>query len=83
MNIEIDWEIIDSDKTFYEILLPQLDAPEWHGRNLDALNDSLVTGSINGVEPPYRIININTSKSAESITDFQRKVFGIFADAAI
>ena len=31
-------------------------APEWHGRNFDALNDSIATGSINQVEVPYRLV---------------------------
>ena len=39
---------------FYSALLPQLGAPSWHGRNLDALFDSL-SGGINRVEPPIRI----------------------------
>jgi RNAse (barnase) inhibitor barstar len=31
-------------------------APEWHGRNLDALADSIRGGSINQVEVPYRLV---------------------------
>jgi RNAse (barnase) inhibitor barstar len=40
-----------SPRDFYAALLPELEAPAWHGRNLDALNDSLNSGGINGVEP--------------------------------
>ena len=40
---------------FYDGLLRALDAPEWHGRNLDALDDSIAYGGVNGVEPPYRL----------------------------
>jgi len=39
----------------YDGLLKALGAPDWHGRNLDALIDSMGTGSINEVEPPYLI----------------------------
>ena len=31
-------------------------APEWHGRNFDALRDSILGGSINHVEVPFRLL---------------------------
>jgi hypothetical protein len=34
-------------------------APSWHGRNFDALNDSIANGEINKVEVPYRLVIIN------------------------
>ena len=52
MKIFIDWKNIANEEDFYNSILLQLDAPEWHGRNLDALSDSLVGGGINGIEPP-------------------------------
>jgi hypothetical protein len=36
--------------------LLQLRAPDWHGRNLDALWHSIVGGSINRRELPKRIV---------------------------
>jgi hypothetical protein len=51
--IEIDgrsWRSIDD---LYGGLFVALDAPAWHGRNINALIDSMGTGSINGIEPPY------------------------------
>lgn len=47
-------------------------APEWHGRNFDALNDSIANGSINEVEVPYRLVLKNydlISGEAKKITD--------------
>ncbi len=47
-------------------------APEWHGRNFDALNDSIVSGSINQVEVPYRLVIKNYDKiggGARQMTD--------------
>jgi RNAse (barnase) inhibitor barstar len=41
---------------FYNALFEALGAPAWHGRNFDALRDSIITGGINQIEPPYRII---------------------------
>lgn len=47
-----DW-ISASD--FFDGLLEALQAPDWHGRNLDALRDSIITGDINRIEPPYHL----------------------------
>ncbi len=83
MVVTIDWKHIGNEEEFYDVFLPQVGAPDWHGRNLDALNDSLVAGDINDVIPPYCIMNINTSQSPHSLKEFQRKVLSIFIDAAI
>jgi RNAse (barnase) inhibitor barstar len=47
---------------FYEALLAGLGAPDWHGRNLNALYDSVVVGNINRVERPFclRVHELNT-----------------------
>jgi RNAse (barnase) inhibitor barstar len=54
--------VIDLDATkwksaddFYDALLPAIGAPELHGRNLNALVDSMIWGGLNAVEPPYTI----------------------------
>ena len=47
-----DWR---SEDDVLDGLLEALDAPDWHGRTWDALNDSIVTGGVNGVEPPYHL----------------------------
>lgn len=39
----------------YTAFFAVVGAPAWHGRNLDALNDSIVGGCINEIEYPYRI----------------------------
>ena len=40
---------------FYCALLSSLEAPEWHGHNLDALRDSITVGDINEVNPPFLV----------------------------
>jgi RNAse (barnase) inhibitor barstar len=40
----------------YNAFFHAVGAPEWHGRNLDALADSISGGSINQVEVPYRLV---------------------------
>ena len=41
-------------------------APDWHGRNFDALRDNIAAGSINAVEVPYRLVIKNYDKIAPS-----------------
>jgi RNAse (barnase) inhibitor barstar len=47
------WKTTDH---LYDAFFRAVGAPEWHGRNFDALNDSIATGSINEVEVPYRLV---------------------------
>ena len=81
MVISIDWGEVSTEIEFFEIFLPQVKAPNWHGRNLNALADSIVTGDINGTEPPYTICNIGTESVSGNIKSFQVEVFEIFQEA--
>lgn len=51
--IIVDWSKITSEEAFYDTILPQCGSPSWHGRNLDALADSWITGGIDRGGPPY------------------------------
>ena len=53
--IRLDAQMWREPLEFYNALLQSLGAPEWHGRNVNALIDSMIYGGINKVEPPYRI----------------------------
>jgi RNAse (barnase) inhibitor barstar len=56
----------------YDAFFDAVGAPEWHGRNLDALNDSIATASINQVEVPYKLVIKNYNKigvGAKKMTD--------------
>jgi RNAse (barnase) inhibitor barstar len=46
------WRSVDD---FYDAFFKAVGAPMWHGRNFNALKDSIVTGQINQVELPYTI----------------------------
>ncbi|GAB2199470.1 barstar family protein [Sessilibacter sp. MAH3] len=81
MQVTIDRGKVHTEEDFYNTFLPQVSAPKWHGRNLDALADSVITGDVNQIEPPYTIYNINTGNVAESVSEFQLKVLGIFNEA--
>ena len=48
-----DWGNPDD---LYDSFFAAVGAPPWHGRNFNALADSIATGQINAVEVPYRIV---------------------------
>jgi RNAse (barnase) inhibitor barstar len=52
-RVTVDWSKIMREEDFYNTILPQCGSPKWHGRNLDALADSWVTGGIDQYGPPY------------------------------
>jgi len=58
----------------YDAFFAAVGAPSWHGRNLDALNDSIAAGSINAIEVPYRIVIRNfdliSGEAERMATDF-------------
>jgi RNAse (barnase) inhibitor barstar len=47
-----NWKAPDD---FYDAFFEAVGAPKWHGRNFNALRDSIVTGQINRVELPYAV----------------------------
>ena len=61
---------------FYDALFQQLGAPSWHGRNFNALRDSLVTGDINEREPPFRLV----ISGLDSMGQDAREITGHFID---
>jgi RNAse (barnase) inhibitor barstar len=40
----------------YDSFFAAVGAPSWHGRNLDALNDSIAGRQINRIEVPYKLV---------------------------
>lgn len=60
-TIKLDASRWQSCDDLYKSFFNAVGAPEWHGKNLDALNDSIGGGAINDVEVPYRIAVLNSS----------------------
>ena len=46
----------------YDAFFRAVGAPEWHGRNFDALRDSIAGGEINKLELPYKLVIRNYDK---------------------
>ncbi len=47
------WKTSDD---IYDAFFKAVGAPAWHGRNFNAVNDSIAGGKINKVEVPYRLV---------------------------
>jgi RNAse (barnase) inhibitor barstar len=72
--IDIDgqeWTLADD---FYISYFAAVGAPEWHGRNLDALWDSLTAGGVNHRNPPFRIRVSGTTRMSTDV----RQILGSF-----
>lgn len=79
-TISLDAAKWRSTADFFATLLPELGAPSWHGRNLDALYDSL-SGGINEVEPPFAVTVYNTGGLSSEFVRLFSEVADVFADA--
>jgi RNAse (barnase) inhibitor barstar len=76
MKIFINWQDIQSFDDFYDCFLPQVEAPDWHGRSLEALAESLVNGAINHIEPPFCVIKTNVA----AISPDTQKIYAAISD---
>jgi RNAse (barnase) inhibitor barstar len=54
-DIRLDGRLWRTAGDFYAAYLTAVGAPDWHGRNLDALWDSLTGGDVNQHNPPFHI----------------------------
>ena len=60
------WETMDDlFRSFFQLA----GAPSWHGKNFNALRNSIATGAINKVEVPCRLILKNFDRIAPTAKD--------------
>lgn len=75
--VRVDWGDLTGEEDFYDVVLPQCGSPHWHGRNLDALADSWVTGGIDTKGPPYAFEFVRLEEVRGELSDFRDKVVEI------
>ena len=75
--ILIDWTRISSSKQFFTSVLRQCNSPKWHGKNLNALRDSWVTGEINPTGPPYTFTFRDSQRMSPDMAEFRDAVLEI------
>jgi RNAse (barnase) inhibitor barstar len=64
-----DWKNSDD---LYNAFFKAVGAPAWHGRNFSAIDDSIASGGVNAVDPPYKLIIKNYDRigsGAKQMTD--------------
>ncbi len=61
------WETMDD---FFQAFFLVVGAPSWHGKNFNALRDSVGMGSINQIEVPFRLILKNFDRIRPSLKEF-------------
>jgi len=54
-EIILDGGAWKSPHDIYDSFFTAVGAPSWHGRNFNALHDSIATGQINKIEIPYLV----------------------------
>jgi RNAse (barnase) inhibitor barstar len=81
-------ESIDLDGTtwlraddFYSAYFAAVGTPEWHGRNLDAVWDSLTGGDINQRNLPYRVRIKGTSRMSAAARELVGRFQGLVQEA--
>jgi RNAse (barnase) inhibitor barstar len=75
-----------SSDDLYLSFFNAVQAPEWHGKNLNAIRDSIGGGQINKIEVPYRLVfkNYDTlSSDLKQKTDFFIEVVSDMAKEGI
>ena len=82
-EVVIDWTRISSVEQFYDQVLPQCQSPSWHGRNLDALSDSWVTGGIDRAGPPYRFLIRGADALDSELKGFAEEVIEIARESVV
>jgi RNAse (barnase) inhibitor barstar len=88
-RIALDAATWQSADDAFNALLAALEAPDWHGRNFNALWDTLTEAAryedldtfINGVQPPFRIEMHNVAEAIPEVQKFLADIAELFADA--
>jgi RNAse (barnase) inhibitor barstar len=72
-EIELDGATWKRTDDFYASYLAAVGAPDWHGRNLDALWDSLTGGDINRCNPPFHIRIRGATRMSDEAREIVRR----------
>lgn len=76
-RVFVDWSEIKSTEEFFDTVFAQCRSPTWHGRNLNAIADSWIAGSINERDPPYFFVFNSLGKTPDDLVQFRDAVLEI------
>ena len=80
-EIELDGATWTRTDDFYVSYLAAVGAPDWHGRNLDAVWDSLTGGGINRCNPPLHIRIRGTTRMSDEAREIVHRFRGLVVEA--
>jgi RNAse (barnase) inhibitor barstar len=72
-----------SPDAFWNALLAALKVPAWHGRNLDALWDSLTGGHVSTLQPPFAIEVVCQGQPPAEVQKLITDVHTLFDEARV
>lgn len=67
--IELDASGWNTSNDFVSALKIAIGAPDWHGSSVNAFVDSMGTGGINAVEPPYVVRVVNARHLGQDVIE--------------
>jgi RNAse (barnase) inhibitor barstar len=79
--ISLDASAWETGLDFYAAILPELGAPDGHGKNLNAIVESMIWGEINKLKPPYKVEIFNTEGRPQDVLDEIRAIADFFAES--
>jgi len=82
-QLHLDAQGWKSANDVYESFFRAVGAPTWHGKNFNALIDSIARGSINEIEVPYRLIISNSQRANTEVKQFLRDFSELIRDLAL
>ncbi len=65
---------------FYAALLPAIGAPAWHSEGINAITDSMITGGINALKPPYFVRVYNMGGVPANVVEEVENAVGALAE---
>lgn len=68
-EIQIDLLELKDELGLINRILQDVGAPVWHGKNINALVDSLVYGNINRIDSDLRLVIYNKTLASKSLVD--------------
>jgi hypothetical protein len=74
LEVDIDASDWTNGTHFYDALLLAPGAPDWHGRNPNAILDSMIWNRVNAVQAPYRVRIRGTAQLPLQLRDHIKSV---------
>lgn len=82
-KVFIDWSLMKTPDDVYTEILGQIKAPKSHKHSIEALQSSIVVGTIKRTKPPYLFINANVCLAPVAVQEIMLWIFRVFNQSAV